>query len=199
MWNERYKNPEFQYGMKPNEYIKQQLDQFPLGRILVPAAGEGRDAVYAAKLGWEVYAFDSSEKAQEKALRFASIEKIQIHFSCEDATKIKYPIESFDVIALTYFHLPADIRKTFHQQCIKWLKPGGSIILEGFNKKQLGNTSGGPKDINWLFDDQILLDDFNDLQIIELTQKQRILNEGPLHQGLAEVIQFYGKKSRIEL
>ena len=194
MWNEKYQKTEFQYGTKPNDYIKQQLDGLPVGRILVPAAGEGRDAVYAAQLGWEVYAFDSSERAHDKALKLASEHKVQIHFTCEDATKVQYPITSFDAIVLTYFHLPAELRKTFHQQCIKWLKPGGVIILEGFHKNQLGNTSGGPKDINWLFDTQTLQEDFNDIQFLELVEKQRILDEGPLHQGLAEVVQMCGRK-----
>jgi SAM-dependent methyltransferase len=194
MWNERYNNPEFQYGVKPNDFIKQQLDQLPIGRILVPGAGEGRDAVYAAKLGWEVYAFDFSERAQEKAIKLAQTEKVQLYFTCEDATKVNYPLASFDAIVLTFFHLPPEIRISFHQKCIKWLKPGGKIILEGFNKNQLGKSSGGPKDINWLFDCTTLENDFKDLEIVQLIEKQRILDEGPLHQGLAEVVQMVGEK-----
>lgn len=194
MWNERYNTPAFQYGEKPNDFIKEQLDQLPIGRVLVPGAGEGRDAVYAAKLGHEVHAFDSSDVAQFKALKFASANKVQLHFSCEDASIINYPLESFDSILLTFFHLPPAIRFDFHQKCIKWLKPGGKIILEAFHKNQLGLTSGGPKDINWLYNREIIEEDFGGLEIIQLSEKQRILDEGPLHQGLAEVVQLVGRK-----
>lgn len=45
------------YGTEPNAFFKAQLDQLTPGRLLLPAEGEGRNAVYAAKKGWEVAAF----------------------------------------------------------------------------------------------------------------------------------------------
>ena len=67
-WNERYADSQYAYGTEPNAFFKSQIDQRPAGRILLPAEGEGRNAVYAATLGWDVYAFDFSTKAKEKAL-----------------------------------------------------------------------------------------------------------------------------------
>ena len=145
MWNERYQQDIYQYGINPNDFMAEQIPQLPIGRILFPGAGEGRDAVFAAKLGWEVHAFDLSEQGQAKALKLASQEKTRIHFKVADATLVKFPLASFDVIALTYFHLPVEIRLAFYASCISWLKPGGKILLEGFSKKQLGLSSGGPK------------------------------------------------------
>jgi SAM-dependent methyltransferase len=193
-WNDRYEQETFQYGTEPNDYFKSQIDQLPVGRILIPAAGEGRDAVYAAKLGWEVYALDSSERGRDKALQLANKEKVSIYYTCDDALKIRFPLESFDVIAFTYFHLPPESRNVFHQKSIKWLKNNGLIILEGFNQNQLGLSSGGPKNKDWLFDKMTLSDDFKELVILENAEKQRVLNEGPLHQGVAEVIQFKAQK-----
>ncbi len=54
IWNSRYNSKEYQYGIEPNDFLKDQLSQLPIGRLLVPAAGEGRDAVFAAQLVWEV-------------------------------------------------------------------------------------------------------------------------------------------------
>ena len=51
-WNERFGKAEYAYGTKPNSYLKQQLGHIKAGSILFPAEGEGRNAVYAAKLGW---------------------------------------------------------------------------------------------------------------------------------------------------
>lgn len=193
-WNERYANPDFIYGKQPNDYFKAAIDSLPPGRVLIPAAGEGRDAIYAAKLGWEVYAFDASSKAQEKALKWANEERLNLHYFCDDAMNVRLPLDSFDVIALIFFHLPVSIRAEFHQKCIKWLKPGGLLVLEGFTPKQLPLTSGGPKDLSMLFTSDLLNNDFSDLTQIELNEFQRTLDEGPLHQGLAEVVQFKGKK-----
>jgi len=189
-WNERYQNSTYQYGINPNDFLSEQLQGLQPGRILVPAAGEGRDMVYAAKLGWEAYGFDLSEQGEAKAIKLARDQQVNIHFKCIDAFKINYPLESFDVIALSFFHLPPDMRKAFHQRCVTWLKPGGRIILEGFNKSQLGKTSGGPKQVDWLFNSQELAEDFKGLTVQINEEKDRLLDEGPLHQGIASVIQF---------
>ena len=189
-WNERYQNSTYQYGINPNEFLTEQLQGLQPGRILVPAAGEGRDMVYAAKLGWEAYGFDLSEQGEAKAIKLARDQQVNIHFKCMDAFKINYPLESFDMIALSFFHLPPDLRKAFHQRCVTWLKPGGRIVLEGFNKNQLGKTSGGPKQVDWLFNSQELAEDFKGLTVQINEEKDRLLDEGPLHQGIASVIQF---------
>lgn len=189
-WNERYQNSTYQYGINPNEFLTEQLQGLHPGRILVPAAGEGRDMVYAAKLGWEAHGFDLSEQGEAKAIKLARDQQVNIHFKCMDAFKINYPLESFDMIALSFFHLPPDLRKAFHQRCVTWLKPGGRIVLEGFNKNQLGKTSGGPKQVDWLFNSQELAEDFKGLNVQLNEEKDRLLDEGPLHQGIASVIQF---------
>jgi len=59
-WNDRYSKDEFAYGIHPNEYFKEQLEKLTVGKVLFPAEGEGSNAVFAAKLGWTVSAFDIS-------------------------------------------------------------------------------------------------------------------------------------------
>ncbi|EMO25801.1 thiopurine S-methyltransferase domain protein [Leptospira interrogans serovar Bataviae str. HAI135] len=65
-WNERYSKEEFAFGEQPNEYLKEQLEKLEIGKILFPAEGEGRNAVFAAKLGWNVSAFDISVEGKRK-------------------------------------------------------------------------------------------------------------------------------------
>lgn len=193
-WDDRYQSSTYQYGVKPNDFIAEQIKTVKLGNILIPAAGEGRDLVYAASLGWEAHGFDLSQQGQAKAFRLANEKNTSIHYICNDAFLINYPIASFDVIALSFFHLPPELRATFHQKCISWLKQGGRIIIEGFNKNQLGKSSGGPKDENWLFNSQELSSDFQELTIVHNIEIDRMLDEGPLHQGIASVIQFVAMK-----
>jgi 2-polyprenyl-3-methyl-5-hydroxy-6-metoxy-1,4-benzoquinol methylase len=195
-WDERYRNAEYQYGINPNEFIAEKLRPLKPGRILIPAAGEGRDLVFAASLGWEAHGFDLSDQGEAKALKLARERKVNIHYTCQDAFQINFPLESFDVIALSFFHLPPELRLKFHQKCMEWLKPGGYIILEGFSKNQLDKNSGGPKDPSWLFSKQELTSDFQGLHVLLNEEKERVLDEGPLHQGLAAVVQFHGQKNK---
>ncbi|MDX1604123.1 MAG: SAM-dependent methyltransferase, partial [Salinimicrobium sediminis] len=80
-WNERYQREEYIYGKDPNEYLKAQLKNLTPGRILFPAEGEGRNAVHAAKKGWQVSAFDQSEEGRKKALRLAEAEGVEIDYT----------------------------------------------------------------------------------------------------------------------
>jgi hypothetical protein len=57
-WNERYASEEFVYGKHPNVFFQKCLINLKVGKIFLPAEGEGRNATYAAKLGWNVYAVD---------------------------------------------------------------------------------------------------------------------------------------------
>lgn len=50
-WNERYSANETVYGDKPNKFFKQFIDTHKPGKILLPAEGEGRNALYAASKG----------------------------------------------------------------------------------------------------------------------------------------------------
>ena len=77
-WNDRYSATEFSYGIQPNNYLKEQLENLNAGTILFPAEGEGRNAVFAAKLGWTVSAFDISTEGKKKALQLSVTNKVTI-------------------------------------------------------------------------------------------------------------------------
>jgi len=42
---------------EPMNYLKAKLLDLPPGRILLSCGGEGRNAVFAAKLGWGCFCF----------------------------------------------------------------------------------------------------------------------------------------------
>ena len=68
-WNQRYQNEEYVYGKEANVFFSEQLQKLEPSTLLLPAEGEGRNAVFAAKLGWEVTGLDYSEEAKKKALK----------------------------------------------------------------------------------------------------------------------------------
>lgn len=194
-WNERYAASEFIYGINPNNWFAEKLSSIKPGRLLLPAEGEGRNAVYAAKEGWEVHAFDQSEEGQKKALKLASEKKVTIIYSLGDLTEFEPPRQDYDAISLIFVHMPVEIRQTVHRKLIEKLKPGGYLIFEAFTKKQLQNTSGGPRNESLLYERSIIAEDFKELNFIEFTETITPLDEGPLHQGEAFVIRLLAQKS----
>lgn len=193
-WNQKYATPDYLYGVEPNEFIKEQLQGLKPGKILFPAEGEGRNAVYAAQLDWQVTAFDVSYEARKKALKLAASKDIYIEFQLLDYQSAAFEPETFDAIGLVFTHLPPPLRSSMHQKYMEWLKPGGTILLEAFTPEQLNYSSGGPKALEMLFTRQMLETDFKTASAIQFDEKTITLDEGPGHQGLAAVIRCMVKK-----
>jgi SAM-dependent methyltransferase len=194
-WNERYAEHESVYGETPNEFFKLQLENVSPGKILLPAEGEGRNAIYAASLGWQVSAFDFSEVAKTKTLKLAAALGITtIDYKVQDLSTLILPEEEFDAVALIYVHLTGQERKHLIQQCIKSLKPGGKLIMEVFSKGQLNYTSGGPKDEAMLYSRDIVADLFRELKIVSNEEVVENLSEGPFHSGLASIVRLVAIK-----
>lgn len=192
-WDARYKSEEFIYGVKPNAFLKEFIDQQAKGKMLLPGDGEGRNSVYAAKLGWEVAAFDYSTEAKEKALGLANENNVQISYEASDV--LSYSTDNqFDLISIIFFHLTPKLRLRFHRNLNNYLKPGGTILLECFSKSQLGKNSGGPKSSDLLYSAKQLEVDFDYLNILSLEETEINLNEGRFHQGNASVVRMIAQK-----
>ncbi len=198
-WDDRYKNEEFAYGEEPNNFLKEQIEKLNPSSILFPAEGEGRNAIFAAKLGWKVSAFDISEEGKNKALKLAKSNNVSIDYQVGELETLDFQEKQFDVIALIYAHFPAAIKSKIHRQLDQLLKKDGIIIFEAFSKKHLEYVTqnekvGGPKDIESLFSIEEIKADFPNYEIIELEEKEIELNEGLFHNGTGSVIRFVGRK-----
>lgn len=193
-WNDRYRTHKTLYGVDPNLFFKEQLDKLPPGKLLLPAEGEGRNAIYAASHNWQVTAFDFSEQAQQKALAQARELNLAIDYTIQDIRQIILPIQHYDVVALIYVHLEPAVRLNFFAQCVRSLKPGGKILLEGFATDQLKFQSGGPKEKSMLYTITLLQELFGSLQVELIKQEDILLQEGEFHKGPASVVRLVASK-----
>lgn len=198
-WDDRYSSEEFAYGKEPNNYFKEQLEKLNPGAVLFPAEGEGRNAVFAAKLGWKTSAFDISEEGKNKALKLAEKNNVSIDYQVGELETLDFHTAQFDAIVLIYAHFPAEIKSKIHKQLDKLLRKDGIIIFEAFSKKHLeylaiNNKVGGPKDIESLFSIEEIKADFPNYEIIELEEKEIELSEGLFHNGTGSVIRFIGRR-----
>jgi 2-polyprenyl-3-methyl-5-hydroxy-6-metoxy-1,4-benzoquinol methylase len=194
-WNERYSSKEYVYGENPNHFLKEQLEKITVpGKLLLPGEGEGRNAVYAAKLGWEVDGYDQSTAGKFKAIKLADKNNVKINYQIADLLEFTSSKDKYDVIAIIYVHLNTKLRKSFNEKIIEALKPGGKIILELFSKEQLGKSSGGPQDLEMLYSLDEIKKDFSSLKSIILKEETINIEEGEKHSGEANVVRFVGEK-----
>ncbi|GIM54221.1 class I SAM-dependent methyltransferase [Capnocytophaga cynodegmi] len=198
-WNNHYKTDDFVYGKSPNRFFKEEIDRLRPLSILLPAEGEGRNAVYAAKNHWQVTAFDISEEGKKKALQLAKENDVFVNYKVGELPNLDFDKASFDAIALIYAHFPPQIRSAYHQKLITLLKKGGIVIFEGFGKKHLDYRKknpkiGGPADAESLFSLEEIQSDFADFEFETLVEQEVALSEGLLHNGIGSVIRFVARK-----
>ncbi|MDV7137285.1 class I SAM-dependent methyltransferase [Maribacter sp. TH_r10] len=200
MWDERYANEEYAYGTEPNTFFKNVIAQQSLGgSILLPAEGEGRNAVYAAKTGLEVSAFDISIEGKNKAMKLAEKEMVRINYEVGEFFNLSLVNKEYDAAALIFAHFPPQIASKYHHKIADLIKPGGLMIIEGFSVghlalRKLNPEVGGPGHIDMLYSEETIQRDFPNFEIIQLEEAHVELNEGNFHNGMSKVIRFIGKK-----
>ncbi|TGN19965.1 class I SAM-dependent methyltransferase [Leptospira idonii] len=199
-WDERYEKEEFAFGIEPNVFLKEQLEKLKPGAILFGAEGEGRNAVFAAKLGWNTFAFDISEEGKKKASLLARKNQVSIDYQVGELQNLQFHPNQFDAIALIYAHFPTEVKSLYHRTLNPYLKKGGILIFEAFSKKHIDYVTknekvGGPKEIGMLFSIEELKSDFADYEVIQMVEQEIELNEGLYHNGKGSVIRFVGRKS----
>lgn len=193
-WDIRYSRPEYAYGINPNQYFKKFIDAYPPGKLLLPGEGEGRNAVYAARKGWEVIAIDQSSEGKRKTKALADENHVSINYSLGRLEDYPFQSNQFDAVALIFLHLSPEIRLHIHKQFVQSLVSGGFLLVEAFSKQQLGRSSGGPPAIELLYDKILLSQDFHQLKILELYNIEEDLDEGLFHQGQAALVRLLACK-----
>ena len=200
MWDDRYSSSKYAYGTNPNEFFKNTLTEYALnGSILFPAEGEGRNAVFAAKKGFDVTAFDISIEGRNKALQLAQKEHVEIKYEVGNLADLDIANQNYDVAAFIFAHFPPDILSNYHKKIADLIVDEGIIILEGFSKNHLPLRNanpklGGPNKIEMLFSIESIKNDFPSFEILKLEEVEVVLKERDFHNGLSKVIRFIGKK-----
>ena len=197
-WDDKFTREGYAYGTKPNRFLAAKAELAAKGgAALVPGDGEGRNGVWLAEQGFEVWSVDSSAVGQAKARRLAEERKVSVHFALTDLLRWEWPEARFDLVASIFFHLHSADRPRIHRAMVRALKPGGLLLLEAFRPQQLGLASGGPKDLDLLYGAETLAADFAGAEILELADVEIILDEGVLHQGLARTSRLLARRSKL--
>jgi 2-polyprenyl-3-methyl-5-hydroxy-6-metoxy-1,4-benzoquinol methylase len=193
-WDRRYSGAEYIYGIDANRFLTEQLQNLKPGKILFPAEGEGRNAVFAAVHNWQVSAFDYSNEAMKKALLLARSQNVTINYSVCSLEDFSAELNSFDVISFIYTHFDSELREKYFPGLLAFLKPGGKVILEVFSKAQLARTTGGPKIQSLLYSLDEIIELFPGFKMDMIEEVSIILDEGKLHSGEAYVIRMLATK-----
>ena len=192
-WNDRYSSEEYFFGKEPNDFFKEEIDKISHGKALFIGDGEGRNSIYAAKLGWQVDSIDVSDVGKSKAEKLAEENKVKINYIIADALEFNYPKEAYDLVAVIYFHADEELREQFHNHIYDALKPNGKLIYLVYDKDHLKLNTNGPSSLNLLYSLENIVEDFIDLDF-ELLKKEKISRVKNGIQQESIIIKFVGKK-----
>jgi 2-polyprenyl-3-methyl-5-hydroxy-6-metoxy-1,4-benzoquinol methylase len=198
-WDERYGDTRYIFGIKPNAFLTTQAHLLRPGmKALVPGDGEGRNSVWLARQGLEVQAVDISGQGIAKAAKLAEEAGVNVGFERANLLHWDWPENRFDVMAVLFLHFLDADRPRMHEAMLRALKPGGLLILEAFNPRQLElqkiHSSGGPRQADMLYSQEKLAADFESAEITLLEDAEVDLDEGHRHKGLGAVVRCVARK-----
>ena len=189
-WNARFAKDGYVFGTEPNAWLRNHTSVWTRGaRILCVADGEGRNSVWLAKNGHQVDAFDISEVGVAKAKRLAMENQVSVNFSVANCDDFAWPQAHYDgVVAIFVQFADPALRARLFENMVRSLKPGGTLLLQGYTPKQLEYRTGGPSVLSHLYTPEMLREAFGDLDIQVLDAYETELKEGDGHMGLSAVI-----------
>lgn len=194
-WDERYAGGGFQFGEQANLFLRSQAHRLRPGmRALAVGDGEGRNGVWLAAQGLAVTSIDWSGTGLAKARALAAARGEALATVTADVARWDWPVGGFDLLAWIFVHLSPAERATACAGAVRALAPGGLLLLEGFTPAQQGRRSGGPKDASLLWSRALVEAEFPGLDVLELLEGTVALDEGPRHQGPAEVVRAVLRK-----
>ncbi len=194
-WDERFGGTEFAYGTEPSRWLVECAGSIPAGLpVLALGEGEGRNGVWLAGRGLEVHAVDGSAVGLAKASRLAASRGVSLHTTVADLAAWDPGPVRYGAVVLVFVHLPPPLRTRVHGLAASALAPGGVVILESFTPRQLAFSSGGPRQLDMLYEPATIAGDFPGVTWATLAEGEAVLDEGPLHQGRAALLRGLGRK-----
>ncbi|MFT9596914.1 class I SAM-dependent methyltransferase [Mesobacillus sp.] len=194
-WNERFGSEQYVYGEEPNLFIKNQAHRLEKGRKVVCfAEGEGRNAVYLAKQGLDVTAYDYAQNGLKKTEALSESNGVKIETEQKDLIHDSVPDAEFDAAIMVFGHFAKHDQKTVFDKLVHAVKPGGIVMLEVYSEDQVQYGTGGPKTVDMLYNPADLLQWLKGFKVLHFFYGEQERIEGQLHTGTGHVIQVILEK-----
>lgn len=175
-WDDRYRQPGYWAGKEPAEFLREVLPLLPRGTVLDLASGEGRNAVFLARQGYQVFAVERSRVGLEKTealarecgvaclwatqLTLPHKHEAQLHLVQADLESFALPSGQFDVL-LCFKYLQRPLLPYLHGA----LRRRGMLVYETHTLEHL-KFAGGPRSPEFLLQPGELRAAFSAMEIL---------------------------------
>jgi tellurite methyltransferase len=176
-YDQRYEAEEYYWGKQPSaicdriiEIIKPSSNYRP--KLLDLGCGEGRNAVYFAKHGFDVIALDASLPGLQKTERYAW--EVGVNVKTIQADIVSYQLkDTYDVIFSTgtLQYLPPDVRKRHYQNYKTHTSLNGINTLSVFVKKPFIARAPDAEEASYPYRSGELMSYYWDWEIVWCTEE----------------------------
>jgi SAM-dependent methyltransferase len=152
-WDARYSDSEAMWSGEPNPTLVELLTDVDAGRALEVACGEGADAVWLARQGWDVVAVDLSEvavrRASELVVGNAAEVAPAITFVVGDVVEDRLPAGPFDLVVAFFLHVAEADRAAALRNRAALVAPGGLLLDVQHDRRDLATGVERPPFEEW--------------------------------------------------
>jgi SAM-dependent methyltransferase len=154
-WDDAYRSVDLVWGLEPNRFIRQECESLPVGEAIDLACGEGRNALWLARLGWRVLGVDYSAAAIERARTLAAQEPPDVAgrltWRVGDVTTEPPPPGTADLVVISYVHLVPAEHSALLVSAAGAVRSAGHLVVVGHDRRNLAEGVGGPQDASLLY------------------------------------------------
>ncbi|MCK4752618.1 MAG: methyltransferase domain-containing protein [Planctomycetes bacterium] len=139
LYDRRYNQQKYYWGVRPSpicfEVLKILPPEKPL-KLLDIGCGEGRNAIFFARNGYDVTVFDTSEKGLEKTKMLADKTSVKIKVFNANIKEFRLS-EKFDILFSTgvLHYIPKELRSEVFENYKNFTNPGGLNVFSVFVHK----------------------------------------------------------------
>jgi SAM-dependent methyltransferase len=162
-WDRRYAEADLVWSADPNQFVAAELADLPPGTAVDLAAGEGRNALWLASLGWRVTAVDFSAVALDKGRQIAEARGLDLEWVHADLTDYAPP--AADLVLIAYLQVPPALWEPVLARAVAAVAPGGTLLLVGHDATNLTEGTGGPQDLERLWSVDSIVAALGDLRV----------------------------------
>jgi SAM-dependent methyltransferase len=184
-WDERYRSAQRVWSLQPNPQLIADVAGLQPGRALDAGCGEGADAIWLARNGWNVVAVDISgvaiQRGEQHARDTDPAAADRIEWRRADLLAEPPEPDSYDLVTAQFIHPPPQARARFFTSLATSVRTGGTLLIVGHHPSDLGTGVPRPQMPELFYSaEQIaaLLDDSWDVTASEARPRAATTSQG---------------------
>ncbi|MFJ3769064.1 class I SAM-dependent methyltransferase [Streptomyces sp. NPDC090082] len=178
-WDDLYADRQQLWSGRPNGALVAETAGLTPGRVLDVGCGEGADAVWLARGGWDVTALEVSGVALERAAGHARDAGADVRWVHAGLAEADLPPGTFDLVSAQYPALLRTPEGSAERALLSAVAVGGTLLLvhhAGMEERPADDSGFDPADYVWPSMIAALLDDDWAVEVDE--QRARVSPEG---------------------